>query len=353
MLNLSGILALAIGLFFIYLLLSALTSYITEAISTVLRLRSKNLADAIQKLLEPSTQLLNGEQRLMESWTTLDEPNTESQNYLPDRLTKLNANFLKSFYEHPIILSLSKPNNYPSYISAQDFSITLLDLLMESRQGRILTPDQYLDELKKNIYCLNEDLRRTLLPLIEYAEIIEVDPDKRVAQVRQNIDQWYLTTIDRASGWYKNRVQKIGLVVGFLVAILLNADTINIIQILWTDTAVSQGMVEVAQDTTQKVVSQGLVEGAQDLAQQTAPLAPLEVTKKLGTVNFPLGWSSLRNSDGLLDFKNANLGTPIGVLSKFMGLLITALAISVGSSIWFDILNRLINLRSTGVKPST
>jgi hypothetical protein len=337
MLNLSGILALAIGLFFIYLLLSAITSYITEAISTVLRLRSKNLADAIQKLFEPTTQLLNGEQRLIESWTALDEPNTESQNNLSERFTKLNANFLKSFYEHPIILSLSKPNNYPSYISAQDFSITLLDLLMDSRQGRILTPDQYLGELKKNINCLNEGLRRTLLPLIEYAEIIEVDPDKRVAQVRHNIDQWYLTTIDRASGWYKNRVQKIGLVVGFLVAILLNADTINIIQILWTDTAVSQG----------------LVESAQDLAQQTAPLAPSDVTKKLSTVNFPLGWSSLRNSDGFLDFKNANLGTPLGVLSKLMGLLITALAISVGSSIWFDILNRLINLRSTGVKPST
>jgi hypothetical protein len=131
MLNLSGILALAIGLFFIYLLLSAITSYITEAISTVLRLRSKNLADAIQKLFEPTTQLLNGEQRLIESWTALDEPNTDSQNNLPERFTKLNANFLKSFYEHPIILSLSKPKRYPSYISAQDFSITLLDLLME------------------------------------------------------------------------------------------------------------------------------------------------------------------------------------------------------------------------------
>lgn len=340
MLGLSEILALAIGLFFVYLLLSAITSYITEAISTLLGLRSKNLADAIQKLLEPSTTQLNGIQRLKVDWTNRQGLNAVqapgNQDLLPERFTKLNTNFLKAFYEHPIILSLSRPNRQPSYISVRDFSITLLDLLMEPHQSRPRTSEQYLSELKNNINCLNEDLRRSLLPLIEYAEMIEPDPDKRIAQARQNIENWYMTTMERAAGWYKNRVQLIGIVIGLLIAIILNADTIGIAQSLWTDSAMRQG----------------LVQAAQGYNQQNDMVNYQKILDDISNVSFPLGWSSI-NRNGVLISPFQSLATPSGALSKIMGLLITALAISVGSTIWFDILNRVINLRSTGVKPQS
>jgi hypothetical protein len=339
MLNLSGILALAIGLFFVYLLLSAITSYITEAVSTIFRLRAKNLADAIQMLFEPSTQLLNSEKRLDHILATDDEEGAHSsindQNILPERFIQLNGNLLKAFYEHPIIMSLSKPNRHPSYISAQDFSITLLDLLMDSKESGSLTPDQYLHALKNNINCLNDDMRRTLMPLIQYAELTESNPDKRIIQVRQQIDQWYLSTIERASGWYKNRVQKIGLLVGFLIACLLNADTINIVQYLWENTTARQG----------------LVQAAQEYQQINGPTLENTIIE-LSQVNFPLGWRPLVDRTGNLDVQYESLKNPIGIFSKLMGFLITALAISVGSSIWFDILNRVINLRSTGTKPA-
>jgi hypothetical protein len=330
MLGLSEILALGIGLFFIYLLLSAITNYITQTISyNILRLRSKNLADAIQNLFEPSTSQLNGEQRWKESLKApyavrlANEPDD-----LPEYFTKLNNNFFEAFYNHPIIRSLSRPSQLPSFISAQDFSITLLDLLMCSRQSRPQNSQQYLAELKNNINCLNEDMRRTLLPLIEYAEVIELDPDKRVAQVRQNIEYWYSTTLERASGWYKNQVQAIGITIGFLVASVLNADTINIVHSLWTDSAVRQSVSQAAE----KISNQG------------SALDPNVVIDTLNLVKFPLGWSPEQYQ---------YLATPAGALTKFIGVLITALAISVGSTIWFDILNRVINLRSSDIKPQT
>ena len=37
--------------------------------------------------------------------------------------------------------------------------------------------------------------------------------------------------------------------------------------------------------------------------------------------------------------------------SKFIGWLVIALAISLGSTFWFDILKQLINIRNAGVKP--
>jgi hypothetical protein len=36
---------------------------------------------------------------------------------------------------------------------------------------------------------------------------------------------------------------------------------------------------------------------------------------------------------------------------KILGLLVTVLAISLGAPFWFDLLNRLVNLRSTGKPP--
>ena len=337
--GLSEILALAIGLFFIYLLLSAITSYVTEAISSLLGLRAKNQVDAIQKLLEPSTTRLNGVQRLKEGWTARQELNAiageGSQAVRPERFSRLNANFLKAFYEHPIILSLSRPNRQPSYISVRDFSITLLDLLMDSHQSQPRTSEQYLAELRNNVNCLNEDLRRSLLPLIEYAEVIEPDPDKRVVQVRQNIDNWYTTTMERTAGWYKNRVQLISIIVGLLVAIVLNADTIGIAQSLWSDVAVRQG----------------LVQAAQEYNQQNDSINYQKILAEMSTISFPMGWSPLWESQGVLAHQYQDLINPFGALSKIVGLLITALAISVGSSIWFDILNRVVNLRGTGAKP--
>ena len=69
MLSLSEILAIAVGLFFVYLLLSIVTSYAVELISTTLQMRGSNLADAIQKLLDPSVQVLEGKKQILRSWT--------------------------------------------------------------------------------------------------------------------------------------------------------------------------------------------------------------------------------------------------------------------------------------------
>jgi hypothetical protein len=208
---------------------------------------------------------------------------------------------------------------------------------MDSSQSRPQTSEEYLTELKNNIISLNDDMRRSLLPLIEYVELTEVAPDKRIALVHQKFDEWYTSTMERSRGWYKKRVQIIGIIVGFLIAVVLNADTINIIQSLWTDTTVRQELVQAAQGFDQKNDNDN----------------PQQILENLSIVKFPLGWSPLKKSDGSLTDQYENLKNPLGALTKIVGLLITALAISVGSNIWFDIFNRVINLRSTGDQPQT
>jgi ascorbate-specific PTS system EIIC-type component UlaA len=44
-------------------------------------------------------------------------------------------------------------------------------------------------------------------------------------------------------------------------------------------------------------------------------------------------------------------GVP-GVLSKILGLLITAGAAMLGAPFWFDILKKVVNIRGVGVNPA-
>ena len=59
----------------------------------------------------------------------------------------------------------------------------------------------------------------------------------------------------------------------------------------------------------------------------------------------PLTWRAgeLRGENGKL--------SPRLLFSKITGLLATILAIMMGAPFWFDLLNKISNLRSTGTKP--
>jgi len=63
--SLWDILSVAIGISFVFMILSILNSWIQEYIATLFHLRAKNLADIIQNLLEPGAEKLNGTKRAL------------------------------------------------------------------------------------------------------------------------------------------------------------------------------------------------------------------------------------------------------------------------------------------------
>jgi hypothetical protein len=64
--------------------------------------------------------------------------------------------------------------------------------------------------------------------------------------------------------------------------------------------------------------------------------------RQLATLGLPVGWK--RDDDRSMP---SGIG---GWFAKVIGLLLTALAISLGAPFWFDVLNKIIVIRST-VKP--
>ncbi|MEP6466804.1 MAG: hypothetical protein ABJB05_10895, partial [Parafilimonas sp.] len=61
--------------------------------------------------------------------------------------------------------------------------------------------------------------------------------------------------------------------------------------------------------------------------------------------SIPLGWSEAELS------KAKESGWFLFVLAKIIGLAVTIIAIMMGAPFWFDVLNKISNLRGSGNKP--
>jgi hypothetical protein len=331
--NLSDILSVVIGVTFIFLILSLLNTWVQELIASILSLRSKNLADILQNMLDPDAQKLEGAKKLDElkdSW---------GKGPLADVAGKLNENALKAVYDHQLIKSLSKPGKLPSYIHARDFTTALLDLLNNAGSKNPTKLEITIQNIQGGIDNLkNDSLRMRLQSLMNRTIILENKAEVGIGDFRKSVESWFDSAMDRGSGWYKRRIQYVGIITGIIIAIIVNADTIGMASALWQNSVLREAVTETAVFYTQ----QGDQLKAQAAQQQLVALG------------FPFGWS-LRFADqnpetpaDPRDFPS----TPVGWATKVVGILITGFATSQGSPIWFDLLNRLINLRGTGAKPA-
>ncbi len=295
----STVLDTAIGLVLVYLLLSLVCTTINEWISGIFTTRAKFLEQGIKRLLA-------GQQLppLKEGAPTLD--------------------LLKSFYAHPLVDSmvevhdLTQPekDTHPSYLDPRGFASVLMDLVTPKQPGTITFAD-----LESGIKDLPAGRVKTaLLALVQNAN---GDLDR----AQRNIEAWYNAAMDRVNGWYKRHMQWVTVLVAVSLALATNADTLKISSRLWSDPAYRALSVEVAKKDA----------GARP-AGANQPISQQD-TAFLENV---LGWQN--------QVPITAMGG-VGIFEKILGLLLTIVAISLGAPFWFDMLNKIVNLRSAGRSP--
>ena len=303
-------------------------------------LRASNLADAILLLLKPDTKTLDGMKNLNGTLGAVDSVWNKGITTIvaQDVKDSFDKNPLYTFYAHPIIKTLSKPGKLPAYISSTDFTTTLFDIFMKAGTQPVSEPAQFLTVLESSIIGLgNNDLKLAVLPYIQAAKLAEGSAEAKIAVARKNIEGWFNSTMDRASGWYKRRMQVMAIVISFAIVIVFNADSLAIVQSLWHDAGLRQSINALASSYADK---------------NQAPQAD-QVLGQLTDLNLPLGWSGRAAATDLsLPVKPQDFpSTSSQWLLKILGLLVSGLAVSQGSAVWFDLLSKLINLRNNGVKP--
>jgi hypothetical protein len=379
----------AIGLIFVYLLLSMVCSALQEWIATLFGLRAKTLFEGISKMLCGDTNLRD------------------------------------QIYAHPLIDGLSRKtwldkgtrrSARPSYISPETFSKAFLAAAAVPKA------------LAANIEPANASNGNPLSANTkELIAALQATAPGSIEDLRKNVEQWYSDVMDRVSGWYKRQTQGILLVLGLIIAIAFNADSIMLARAFWADPNLRAAAVAAAQqyvrDHPQGVDSPSIATNSQisnsaagdqksatDIAnnypstsdEKPSPLPPAEPAysaqqiegaeqqyraasaylqqtsneawTELNDLKVPIGWCSGNAASGST-FQQATsepeadgdaveqTGVPCppdrqlpstgsAWLLKISGLLITMVALSQGAPFWFDLLKKVVNLRLAGDAPN-
>lgn len=250
----------------------------------------------------------------------------------------------------------------PSYIPAELFADVLIDLLARGAAGRVgATIDQIRDAISKQTGAA---LNATIQPLLTSAARAvnrtnemsgSAPPVAPIDAFNAELRGWYDRTMDRLTGEYKRRSQKTIFCVATVIVVVLNVDSVAIVTSLARNDVMRAAVVEMASDAARTATTQPGASGerVQEL------FGDLSDAQGLG---LPLGWhwpewpkkkaedSGKREKVGWLEAAGI---LAFAIPLKLGGLLLTIVASSFGAPFWFDLLNKLVNLRSAGAKPKS
>ena len=164
--------------------------------------------------------------------------------------------------------------------------------------------------------------------------------EHQVERLHVNVEKWFNEAIDRVCGWYKRWSQKVVLLIAVILVIAANADTLMLAKRFARDSALRASVVTIAEKAVQNPAGNPT----------DSTKAKQDILNKVETLSLPLGWSPEKNDPGKSD-QVPNDNDYFGWLLKFVGLLITVCAVSLGAPFWFDGLSKFINLRGTGTPP--
>jgi len=295
------IVEVVIGLSFVYLLFSIISSAFNELVAGLLGLRQGTLRRGIARLLSDNRSL--GEQ------------------------------LAAVIYNSPVVRGLCHGTGWrkdPSYIDKNIFASVLLDSLIG--KGVLDTSGQ-----RKRLPL--SDAKTGASPWNSVADALStLATGSTLDHLRDAAARWFDAAMDRVSGAYKRQTQTVLLGLAIAVVLGFNVDTIAIVRTLWTDPHVRATVAERA-----------ATYAAPDLKAPADPVAQIKAANErysqsirdLNVLEIPLGWPAGFWSKRLHETN----------LAKVFGLILSTIAISLGAPFWFDVLCKVSNLRAAGKVP--
>ena len=335
-----AILDLVVGMIFIYFLLSIICSSVVEIILTYVKARASLLEEWLNGIFSEKTQV-GGETK------TVGE----------------------AIMDHCAVTVLSGKGKSPAYIDAKNFTSALLEKITFDPSN----PNSIANDLDTFIHKIEQtpllslELKRVFLNYAyEARDKYQTMAAKTASDLeifRSKIEKWYDTSMDRLTGSLKTRYSRpFTMIVAIVTAILLNADSINIAKYLYSDPDLRAKVADQAYSAVDSTAQQ--FTARTDSMRNTNPetVEELKATLQKGVdnvndakaalqLNLPFGWNTAYfktlfppgdSGDGLL-----------GILAKITGLAVTVFAMMMGAPFWFDLLNKVSNLRGTGNKPAS
>jgi hypothetical protein len=439
---LQEILEVAIGLVFMWLVLSVASMSISEWIGNVLQTRSKTLETRVKQMLgsEQLTKQLYSHPLIANLYSPAKKPGQKARlpSYIPsgkfalalfDILSKagLEVSPIRNMtsqvelqlatMENPDLRKLAQQDwnavlETAKKVVASPLGETAIDSLkaqiqaygekypevqpaLEDTQPQVEAYfQQFLDEQRRAassgaesqqamrqirlgllaVEGTSPSLRESVSAILRSSEAYALQGEQAIATARVNMETWFNDSMDRLSGNYKRQAQVLAFLVGFVFAVILNVDSIYVATSLWREPTLRQAIIAGASSyANQNQTVPPSTTSNSSAIMQSIPL----LQQQLQVLNIPFGWSTAAMNTGgkscsLIPFVAGTAwgipsmdsrGLPIckgisnlpvdltGWLGKLLGFVITAAATAQGAPFWFDLLKKMINVRSSGVNP--
>jgi hypothetical protein len=270
------VLDVAIGLIFIYVLYSLLATTIKEMLAATFAYRGKMLERGLEQMLDGKNyyyfswdKLFNFFRVMGKTWPKFsfkelwgDEYKASSYiNHLMKSYCETNQTstlkdstpckkaklFTSNVTKHPLYVRSSEHSllsKKPAYLAPETFSNIIIDLF---------SPDGNTPVLLKDIATkINSKNAGKNVPLndatVQIFNIYLAQANGDLQKFKSLLETWYNESMDRVSGWYKKQAFWILLIIGLILAIAFNVDTIAIVQKLSDNKDLREAMVKSASD---------------------------------------------------------------------------------------------------------
>jgi hypothetical protein len=335
------ILDLVAGMIFIYFLLSIISSAAVEMVLTTSKVRAKLLEEWLSGIFNKPVGL-NGESKSLG----------------------------QAIMDHCSITVLTETGKSPQYIDARNFVSALIEKVTydPNNPKSVVTDIDSLIAAISNSQLLPIELQRTFLIYANEAKEKYKNAQQaaysEMEMLRHKMETWYDSSMERLTDDLKKRYARpLTFVMATITVLLLNADSLSIAKYLYSNPEArtklaAQAYSAVENDSIKSKVAamQAKLSDTTNAKKDSATLKQitdsltanvLRIKQATASLNdmIPLGWNSksLDNTEG-----KCNVGT---VLQKLIGLFATILAIMMGAPFWFEVLNKIANLRGAGNKP--
>ncbi|MFN8451915.1 MAG: hypothetical protein U0521_25820 [Anaerolineae bacterium] len=359
-----AIIQVAIGMIFVYSLLSILVTTLNTVIANLLRWRSKHLKTALESLItdpevqaqflsHPLINIVNTQMVRPQEVATTETAEIKALQVRTAEVSTVDWIDPKTFAQvmssilaekaglelyGPLLLAVDAAPDSPAKQKLLELVFRLqntgvgLDAVHDAiptlpvdSQGAVIRALKPIEE-QMRIAQLTATSGGQLLPVLEGLRNVNDEAFRRALKVivasaqsldqaQSNLEDWFNQRMDQLSVSYKRHLSNLTLVIGLVLALVLNADSLQIARSLWDDPALRETVVAAVQTAAangQLAQLADQAQASQQQAQQQADAQSPEATAEptLGTgqiisdataqiatslnqisaLNLPIGW---------------------------------------------------------------
>ena len=279
----------------------------------------------------------------------LDEFAMMARHVLPDnhhltetflrRLDFIKRSLASSPVEQKALLSKLRPSVEQLLDVFEEGTPTKTELVALAQQGNPMA-NTLLEKVGHQ--AITPALRNSLTAIARKVKVttenVQTAVHNEVEEFSHEVEKWFDRGMERATGVYKRNAKAVALIIGIATAIAINADSFHISTRLVKDPALRNSITQTANQ---------LVADSEDDLSSSIDQVQTAVDEALEEIPFPLGYNEIV----IEQQQAAEDNWPIPVIPRrFVGWLISGFAISMGSSFWFEVLTKVVNVRNTGGK---